>query len=269
MTLTDYALAQRLETVEAYLAREYAATHARLFPAERAAHATIAGGTAVFAGAESPLTQAVGLGMNGAVDGDEVDRLEDFYRQHAAPVNVEFCPHADDSLRQAFARRGYTLVEQGNMLVQELSARRAMTALLGGVIVRQAQPREFDDLTRVVARGFMPEGELTPELPAVFAVFCHMPMATPFVAEIDGQMAGGGVAAVRDGVVSLFATSTLPEARGRGAQSALIAARLAFGAAAGCELATVGALPGSTSHRNLERHGFRVAYTRAKLFRKL
>lgn len=108
MLLTDHALAQRLEAFEAHLATEYAMTHARLFPAEDAARATIAGGTAVFAGADSPMTQAVGLGMNGVVDEDEVDRLENFYRQHAAPVNVELCPHADDSLRQAFARRGYT-----------------------------------------------------------------------------------------------------------------------------------------------------------------
>lgn len=269
MMLTDQALAQRLEAFEAHLAAEYATTHARLFPAEGAAHATIAGGTAVFAGAESPLTQAVGLGMNGVVDETEVDRLEDFYRQHGASVNVEFCPHADDSLRQIFARRGYTLIEQGNVFVQELSARREMVAQVNEVFVRQAQHDQFDELARVVAQGFMPEAELPPELIAVFAVFCHMPIATPYVAEIDGRMIGGGVAAVRDSIVSLFATSTLPESRGRGAQSALIRARLAFGAMMNCELATVGALPGSTSHRNLERHGFRVAYTRAKLFRAL
>lgn len=269
MLLTDHALAQRLEAFEAHLATEYATTHARLFPAEGAAHATIAGGTAVFAGAESPLTQAVGLGMNGAVAEAEVDRLEDFYRRRGAPVNVEFCPHADDSLRQSFARRGYTLIEQLNVFVQEVPARRELAARAADVTVRQVQPNEFDELARVVAQAFMHAGEPPAGLIAVFAVLCHMPMTTPFVAEIDGQMIGGGLAAVRDGIVSLFATSTLPESRGRGAQSALIEARLACGATMNCELATVGALPGSTSHRNLERHGFRVVYTRAKLFRAL
>jgi GNAT superfamily N-acetyltransferase len=270
MMLTDHVLSQRLEAFEAHFAREYAMTHARLFPAARAAYATIADGTAVFAGADSPLTQAVGLGMNGVVDEEEVDRLEDFYRQHGALVNVEFCPHADDSLRQAFARRGYTLIEQGNVLVQELPARHALAQRADEVRVRQAEPGELDELARVVTRGFIPEGAPSPpELTAVFTVFCHMLMVTAFVAEIDGRMIGGGGAAVRDDVVSLFATSTVSEARGRGAQSALIQARLSFGATMNCELATVGALPGSTSHRNLERCGFRVAYTRAKLFRKL
>ena len=37
--------------------------------------------------------------------------------------------------------------------------------------------------------------------------------------------------------------------------------------AEGCDLATAATLPGSVSQRNYERHGFRVAYTRATLVR--
>ena len=40
--------------------------------------------------------------------------------------------------------------------------------------------------------------------------------------------------------------------------------RLHYAAEQGCELALMGALPGSGSQRNAERHGFRVAYTRIK-----
>jgi hypothetical protein len=48
-------------------------------------------------------------------------------------------------------------------------------------------------------------------------------------------------------------------------QTALIRARLAFAAAAGCDLAAVNTVPGSVSQRNAERQGFRVVYTRALL----
>ncbi len=39
--------------------------------------------------AVSPLTQAFGLGFGGAVDDDEIDKLEDFYKQRNCPVNIE------------------------------------------------------------------------------------------------------------------------------------------------------------------------------------
>jgi GNAT superfamily N-acetyltransferase len=53
--------------------------------------------------------------------------------------------------------------------------------------------------------------------------------------------------------------------RRRGVQSALLAARLAWAVEQGCDLAVSFARPGSISHRNIERNGFRVAYTRTKL----
>ena len=47
-------------------------------------------------------------------------------------------------------------------------------------------------------------------------------------------------------------------------QPLLLQARLAFAAARGIELAMVVTAPGSASHRNAERSGFRPVYTRAK-----
>ena len=59
MTFADRALARRLEAAEAANARGCA-------PAG-AVSLEIAGGCAIFAGADSPLTQAVGIGLSGAV----------------------------------------------------------------------------------------------------------------------------------------------------------------------------------------------------------
>jgi GNAT superfamily N-acetyltransferase len=61
--------------------------------------------------------------------------------------------------------------------------------------------------------------------------------------------------------------STLPEARGRGAQSALLARRAADAAAAGCRWLTVETAEETPerpapSYRNMVRAGFRVAYAR-------
>ena len=50
----------------------------------------------------------------------------------------------------------------------------------------------------------------------------------------------------------------------QGAQTALLDARLKFAKAQGCQIAIMGALPGSQSQRNAEKNGFRIAYRRTK-----
>jgi GNAT superfamily N-acetyltransferase len=52
-------------------------------------------------------------------------------------------------------------------------------------------------------------------------------------------------------------------------QRALLEARIEWARAQGCDLAVSMAQPGSASHRNIERFGFRIAYTRTKLIRPL
>ena len=60
----------------------------------------------------------------------------------------------------------------------------------------------------------------------------------------------------------------LPEFRRRGVQSGLIAQRLHEAALAGCEYAVVSTNPGSGSQRNMERRGFRLAYTKVVMVRE-
>ena len=67
---------------------------------------------------------------------------------------------------------------------------------------------------------------------------------------------------IYDGVT--LGASTIPEARNQGAQLALLDARLRYGASHGCDIAMMCAEPGSSSQRNAERQGFRIAYTRIK-----
>jgi len=50
-------------------------------------------------------------------------------------------------------------------------------------------------------------------------------------------------------------------------QRALLLARIAEATKAGCDMAMVATGPGTGSHRNVERVGFRVVYTRTKFMR--
>ena len=88
--------------------------------------------------------------------------------------------------------------------------------------------------------------------------------STTFLAEVDGTPAAAGALNISEGAALLAGAATVPEARRNGAQMALLNARLAFARDQGCDLAMMCAAPGSTSQRNAERNGFRIAYTRVK-----
>ena len=72
-------LARRLEAADALSGVRCAEAHQRLNPGGGATVLEVAGGFAIFMGAESPLTHALGLGMRGEVRADQVDRIEEFY----------------------------------------------------------------------------------------------------------------------------------------------------------------------------------------------
>lgn len=83
-----------------------------------------------------------------------------------------------------------------------------------------------------------------------------------YAALVDGRPVAGGAMHLHEGVAALAAAGTLADFRGRGIQGALLRRRVADAGAAGCDLVTCSAHPGSTSQRNQERVGLRPAYTR-------
>jgi GNAT superfamily N-acetyltransferase len=110
-------------------------------------------------------------------------------------------------------------------------------------------------------RGLIDFEDLMMDLMQVTAARADM---VPFLAESGGAAIASGALCLHGGVALLAGACTVPEFRKRGAQNALLAARLRYAAGAGCELAMMCAEPGSASQRNAERNGFRIAYTRVK-----
>jgi len=88
-----------------------------------------------------------------------------------------------------------------------------------------------------------------------------------FLVEDRGEAIAAGSLHLHGGVALFAGASTVPAFRGRGAQRAPLQARIAFAVAQGADLAIMVALPGSASHRNAQRAGFQVAYSRVKVGR--
>ncbi len=220
--------------------------------------------------------------MSGPVSDGELDRVEEFYRSFGLPTRFELCPYADPTLVAATARRGYRLTGFINVFVRALGDRdpsehgpeRGALPLHGAnadadvrpgsVRVRRIDKREGTAWARLVGQGF---GESEPSAMTIDLGLAQLDRehVACFQAEIEGLPVAGGVLSVDDGIAFLFAGSTLAGQRGRGAQTALIAARVAYARDIGCRLVSVAASAGSSSQRNIERAGFRLSYTRASL----
>jgi len=264
--LTDLDLARRLERTEAGANAAFVEARARLHPASGAAWTAVAGAYAMFDGVESPLTQSFGLGLFDAVGEAEMDRIERFFTERGAPVFHEISPLADAALLPLLRERGYTPIEFTSVLFRPAVLRADEADERGGpILVRRTDPEEAAAWATVAAAGWSSEAPGLAEFMLELGAISARSRGTHcFFAEIGGEPIATGALSLGDGVALLAGASTVPSARRRGAQRALLEARLRFAAEHGCALAMMGASPGSASQRNAERQGFRIAYSRIK-----
>jgi hypothetical protein len=257
----DVALARRLERAEATSSARYIEARARLFPDGGACWTEVAGAYAMFDGIASPLTQTFGLGMFQPPAAADLERLEAFFHERGAAAHHEVSPLADAGLVTLLNERGYRPFEFTSVMYRAITSGR--TGSTPGPVVRQLGEADQDLYARVAAEGWREAGygDFMLEIGRVSANTDGLHL---FVAELDGVAIAVGAMHLREGVAHLAGASTIPEGRRRGAQLALLEYRLQYAAAHGCDLALMGASPGSGSQRNAERHGFRIAYTRIK-----
>lgn len=260
----DLALSRRLERTEADANARFVEARARLYPESAACWIDVAGAYAMFDTPASPLTQSFGLGLFDAVTNAELERLEGFFGERGAPVFHEVSPLADLALLARLSERGYRPVELTSVMYRPLAADLALPGREGGVRVRLAGEAEAELWARTSADGWSETPELSAFMLEIGRIVALREGGLAFLAESDGRPVAAGALSIHDGVALLAGAATIPEARRRGAQLALLETRLRHAVEQGCDLAMMCALPGSASQRNAERHGFRIAYTRIK-----
>jgi GNAT superfamily N-acetyltransferase len=252
--------AARVEWAQAATCRAVAAAIAERAPESGAGVLASRAGLAVFAGAGSPLTQGMAMGLRGPVAAGELDALEAHLRPaHDGPRQLEVCAFADPSLLALLAARGYR-VNEWQLVWTRPVPEAPLAPPPPGLTIRRVQPGEEERFCRVVMAGFL-ESEDVPNqaiamiLPTAFAAGYELYLA------LDGdEPIGGATLCYADGVAFVSGSGVRPAFRRRGAQGALIRARLDRARALGCTLACANTLPGTASRRNMERNGFAVAY---------
>lgn len=258
----DLALARRIERAEGHANAAFVQSRAAVDPASGATFLDVGGTYALFDGVDSPLTQSFGLGVSEAPSAPLLDTIEAFFRERGAAVMHEVSPTVDLSVLPLLASRGYHPIEVTSVLYQPIED--ASVSVSADVSVRLTGSGEADHWAAVAAEGWGESPEIVAFVRAMGEVSARATDTYAFVAESLGESVATGSMHIHDGVAVLAGASTIPSARRRGAQNALLSARLTFAREHGCDLAVMGALPGSASQRNAERNGFRVAYTRIK-----
>jgi GNAT superfamily N-acetyltransferase len=224
------------------------------------------GGTVCIALPEQPrsamFNRALGLGLERPAMRRDLEEITTFFRGHGVECCVALAPQAQPPAvtswleAQGFSP-GYAWAkfERG---LEEPSG--GATELRVAEAQADAEAEAFAD---VFVRAYgTPEifREWVARLPGRAGWHC-------FVA-FDGETpAATGALHAKDGIGWLGIAGTLPEHRRRGAQGAILAARIRAAAAEGCEVVVtetgqqVEGRP-SSSYRNIERAGFALAYVR-------
>ena len=261
----DLALARRLERAEGMANVRAVELRARVTPEVGASWIEVAGTLAMFDGPQSPLTQTFGLGIVQTPTAADLAAIEAFFTERGVETHHEVSPLADPATFSLLVERRYQPFEFTSVMYMPVAAQIpvAQAARRPALAVRRVRPEDADVYARTSADGWREFGfaDFMYDLQRANAASQAIDL---FLAELDGRPIATAALVIQDGVALLAGASTIPDARGRGAQNALLAERLRYGAERGCDVAMIGALPGSGSQRNAERNGFRMAYTRIK-----
>ena len=231
----------------------------------------VGGGTAVFIAPGSVLNGTSGLGFRGPVSARELEEIEDFFADHGEPATIEVCPLADPSLADRLGKRGWVPDGFENVLylaLDEVGPEDGAPACGPDelwpvdlrVSTRVIEPDERELWADVMARGFA-EGEPTALERQTAAIVSGRDDLIFVLGMLEDEPAGAGQLGIRKHVAHFNSDATLSRFRGHGIQSAMLRARIWIAKAADCDLAVIEAEPGSRSQRNMERLGFRIAWT--------
>jgi GNAT superfamily N-acetyltransferase len=263
MLSSGLALSKRLEGAEARACRQFADATRKAFPERGTEWMKCAGAYAVFCGIDSPVTQTFGLGIFEELTTSSLDQIEQFFFTRGASVDHEVSPFAGVPALTLLCDRRYRPIEVSSVLYRAVEQPPPLDS--PRINVRMINDGEGQLWADISARGWAADYPEHVESIRQFGVLAAGRENSPcFLAAFDGQPGAAGVLSIFEGVALFGGSSTVPQLRRRGLQSALLRERMRYAFDQGCDLAMMVAEVGGNSQRNAERQGFQVAYTRMK-----
>jgi GNAT superfamily N-acetyltransferase len=271
----DAALAARIDRAEARMCAEIARFVGAQRPEARSTVMPISGGVASFVSPSSPINKVIGLALDASLDLEALEQIESTWRERDEPVRVELSVLADPSAGGLLTDRGYRLHGFEHVFGLALDGV-ALEDVPAEISIDVARDDELQAWLDIAVEAFMNldgTGSVADDaLPRqALANAINEAMGTPgfvrYLARIDGAPVGEAAMRIDGDLAQIAGAGTLPHARGRGVQKALVRRRLADARAAGCAFAVVTTAPGTRSQQNVMRRGFELLYARAILVR--
>ena len=263
-------------------ARHWIASGGGGYLAERLSGTEATPGVCIAGPAGAPAALTFGHGLDGPIEPGLLDRVEAMHRETGGDPVIEVSPYADAGYLSLLRERGYGPCEYLHTFALDLAGFDEPVPELGGdlriVELDKSDPAAVERAARAIAWGV--NGELAEPTPLRLEwarMVCGCPDALTLVVEDErGEVVAGASSGVwaahplmPDGNCNLFAGSTLPRARRRGVQRALMVERLGRAREAGCRTATLDCLTSAGTVRNAERLGFVLVYTKTTFTRRV
>ena len=182
-----------------------------------------------------------------------------FYAATEQPCRITVLPYTPITVTDALCAAGLRVERYASSLAAEPVPQPQRSA----VDVHEINRDELDVFLDTINLGFDADPAMLSNLRRNQSFWCDVLNWHLFLACVDGAPAGAAVLSIHGDVGYLAAGSVLPEYRGRGLQSALIAKRLECARARHCRIVSSGAAWASQSQRNLQRAGLAIAHVRA------
>ncbi|MDQ2992321.1 MAG: hypothetical protein M3R30_05820 [Candidatus Eremiobacteraeota bacterium] len=228
----------------------------RVFPKALQGEIAVAGGAARYFGPDSPMNEAGCLGIEAPVTDDDVERITAFFAERDVPARAMVSALSDFSLPQRLAAHGYAPIESQNVLLGDLRE------LEGAFDPRIRVAPDARAWGQAGAEAYSDGEPVDDDAGEVGATIASVPTVTALEAVIDGRVAAVGALGVNAEMAGLFFASTMPWARGKGLQLALLRHRIKLLQDVGAAYVRSAAAVASSSERNFRRAGLTVAFTR-------
>lgn len=216
------------------------------------------------------FNRAGGFGTSEEITADVLEQLGDFYRKQGVSRSAYMIapellpPDWPSTAARLHLTQGHGFVKLGNDIESVLSVANGISALDPGLRVGLIVPYQAKEWATVmmVAFGFEKADMIDMAVSSV-----GRPNWRHYAVWNGDRIVAVGAVFFNGECANMFGGATLPDSRGRGAQSALLAIRARAAEAAGCRwiVAETGAeAPGThnTSLHNMLRAGFQPLYER-------
>jgi len=264
----DHALVERLERSAAEVSIDNVEAAQRFDPSSPSVVERLGNGALVASGPDRYVNRAIGITIGELTPGD-VDAVERFYAGRGLDPMIELSSWAPATTVAVLRAGGYAVEWFRSMFAtapapiaapDDGACRISVVTddLVPGWLDVLAIGNAIDDLHR---RAISDEHALANRIATGVTNFVALDAAS-------GAVIGCGSTQIIDGIAWVGGAATLPDARGRGIQSALLLHRIAVAAAAGCELVAATAVTNGGSARNLGRLGFSHVQTQAVVARR-